>query len=49
MIFRSVGINCRMPVEMHAIHYKKEYLNMAVAKKHDDGLLFLVYFLEVYL
>lgn len=37
----------RMPLEMHAIHYKKEYNQIERAKKYDDGLLFLVYFLEV--
>ncbi len=36
-----------MPVEMHAIHYKKEYSSIKVAKNFDDGLLILVYFLEV--
>lgn len=36
-----------MPLEMHAIHYKKEYLKMEVAKKYEDGLLFMVYFFEV--
>lgn len=38
---------CRMPLEMHAIHYKKEYPKLEVAKKYDNGLLILVYFLEV--
>lgn len=42
-----IGLNYRMPLEMHVIHYKKQYLNMKLAKKYDDGLLFLVYFLEV--
>ncbi|KAJ6635302.1 Carbonic anhydrase 5A, mitochondrial [Pseudolycoriella hygida] len=37
----------RMPLEMHAIHYKEKYLKFEAAKKHDDGLLFLVYFCDL--
>ncbi|XP_037040691.1 carbonic anhydrase 7-like [Bradysia coprophila] len=37
----------RMPLEMHAIHFKKEYLKMKLAKEYDDGMLIMVYFLEL--
>lgn len=39
--------NYRMPLEMHAIHFKKEYLKMKLAQNYDDGIMILVYFFEV--
>lgn len=36
-----------MPLEMHAIHFKQEYLKLKFARNYEDGILILVYLFEL--
>lgn len=37
----------RMPLEMHAIHFKAAYLNQKAALTHADGVICMAYLFQV--